>query len=555
VTNALWYLTLRSLRNRLVSRFRRLRQPRYLIGAIAGALYFFLMFFSQAPTYRLVLSGQAEFVGSLFVCLTTVLTWATAKGLAFTRPEVQFLFSAPLTRRQLLQYKLSSGQVSALLSSAFLTVMFRRNAAAPMFFAGTWLMLMTINAHAAAVALARQSLGQHGWAGFVRQRMTLLVLATVFIAALVVIAPAWPRLVSANGPREVIDELQRLTTSGLGAVIFWPFKAVVRPVISASAWAFFRALPGALVLLGLNYLWVLRADTAFEEVSAERAEKVAKLMRAGPSGYIQPTVKKAGATPFPLATSGRPEMAIVWKNLIQLGRYATRTKLIVMTISLVLPIAGLAIAMRGEPIVDTAQFLTLFALGMTVFFGPQSVKNDFRRDLTNLAILKAWPMRGPALVRGEVMAAACVLTSVAWLVIVLGAVLSFGEARMITYAATGIILAPGVILLQVILQNMFVLLFPAWAMPPADPAAAMQGIGMRYVLMIVSIIALLLAAFPAALVAGLVGGGLYLMTHTIFIFLPAIAGSIVLIAECWLATELLGGRFERMDVSAIGPPA
>ncbi len=42
---ALFYLQYHSFRNRLVRRFKRLKQPKYLVGAIVGGLYFYFYFF------------------------------------------------------------------------------------------------------------------------------------------------------------------------------------------------------------------------------------------------------------------------------------------------------------------------------------------------------------------------------------------------------------------------------------------------------------------------------------------------------------------------------
>ena len=42
---ALLYLQYHSFRNRLISRFKRLRQPKYLFGALAGGIYFYFYFF------------------------------------------------------------------------------------------------------------------------------------------------------------------------------------------------------------------------------------------------------------------------------------------------------------------------------------------------------------------------------------------------------------------------------------------------------------------------------------------------------------------------------
>src|SRR6185312_2127554 len=49
---ALFYLRLTSLRNLISSRLRRLKQPKYLVGAIVGAAYFYLMFFRRMSAGR-----------------------------------------------------------------------------------------------------------------------------------------------------------------------------------------------------------------------------------------------------------------------------------------------------------------------------------------------------------------------------------------------------------------------------------------------------------------------------------------------------------------------
>ena len=46
-----------------------------------------------------------------------------------------------------------------------------------------------------------------------------------------------------------------------------------------------------------------------------------------------------------------------------------------------------------------------------ILFGPQMVTGDLRRDLAHMAVIKTWPVRGAALVRGEVAAPAAVLSA------------------------------------------------------------------------------------------------------------------------------------------------
>ena len=51
--SALFYLQYHTVRNRLVYRFKRLKQPKYLIGAIVGGLYLYFYFFrSCGPVSR-----------------------------------------------------------------------------------------------------------------------------------------------------------------------------------------------------------------------------------------------------------------------------------------------------------------------------------------------------------------------------------------------------------------------------------------------------------------------------------------------------------------------
>ena len=45
IARALFYYQYHSWRNRLEARIRRLRQPKYLVGAIVGGIYFYFYLF------------------------------------------------------------------------------------------------------------------------------------------------------------------------------------------------------------------------------------------------------------------------------------------------------------------------------------------------------------------------------------------------------------------------------------------------------------------------------------------------------------------------------
>src|SRR5262249_32146200 len=147
----------------------------------------------------------------------------------------------------------------------------------------------------------------------------------------------------------------------------------------------------------------------------ELAEKIAQFRQS--RGRATPRARKI-PTPFTLALAGRVEPALLWKNLILLGRYAS-LRLLLILLPMVI-IVGLVVSESGthaELMETLAIFCVVFA-AMTTLMGPMVIRNDLRQDLAHLALLKAWPVRGAAIVRGEVLAPLVVLTVLAWLFMV-----------------------------------------------------------------------------------------------------------------------------------------
>jgi hypothetical protein len=72
-------------------------------------------------------------------------------------------------------------------------------------------------------------------------------------------------------------------------------------------------------------------------------------------------------------------------------------------------------------------------------------------------------------------------------------------------------------------------------------------------LMAANLFALLLAALPGAIVGGGVAFAVYALTGTTPILIPALLAAVVVLAECWAATELLGRVLDRTDVTAVDP--
>jgi ABC-2 type transport system permease protein len=568
---ALVYLALCSWKNRVRTRVRRLREIRYAAGLVVGFLYFYFVVYRPGRPGRMgplaaiaAAHDPIELVGSIGIFLVVALAWlwpsSGQAALLFSRADVQFLFPAPFTRRQLLAYKVLRTQISTIFSTALVTIFFRPGTASGgwIFFIGITVLTAAMFVHLTGVSLSRASLRQHRTPGWSRHRWppTIVFVAVALLAGSV--AMDWGRLASTQTGADLGHELYRLGTTGAASVVLWPFRALVRLPLARDTGEFLRALPFALGLVALNFVWVLQSDTAFEEGSAELAEKAARARRG--ERLTTKRVKRRAA-PFTLPLSGPVETALFWKNLILLGRYSP-LRIAIMLLPVIAAMIGAAAGGgSGHGLAEGAAILCLALAAMTIVMGPMVMRNDLRQDLANLEVLKAWPVSGAALVRGESLAPAVVLTGIVWLGII-GAVALSSRLYMVLGATTvarlstvlaAMIVAPGIIATQVVVQNGLAVLFPAWITVGVSRAHGLDVMGQRMLMLAGTLVTVLLAVLPAALLGAIAGAAIYFVTSVISVLLPAAVVGIVLVAECALASEALGRVLDRTDPAAVEP--
>jgi ABC-2 type transport system permease protein len=569
---AFLYLTICSIRNRVRVRLKRLREPRYLLGLVAGLLYFGFLFgrprrrqgaaAAAGPALPVALyRGALEVCGAAFLLVLAAMAWvfprAGRPALTFTPADVHFLFAAPVSRRQLINYKIFRSQAGVVLGGAITTLVFRSAAAVEtwMFFTGMLFVMATINLHLTGVSLRRESLLTHGRKGLARQwAAPVIVIAATAVVGWAAV-DAWPTLSSASGPADLFREIERVGTSGPAGLVLWPFRALIQLPFSATMREFVVALPLAAGILAANYLWVVRSDVAFEEASARFAEGHA----AGPrrSGAIP--VVTGRRPPFTLAATGRPEIAILWKNLILAGRYASWTGVL-----RALPVVLLGAFALSQTATSAAGALGLgcavMAAGATLL-GPQILRNDLRQDLTQIAALKLWPVSGAAVVRGEIFAPAVLLSVFAWLLIVSALLLSTSAPMLTTlplldrvsYAAAAMIVAPGLITTELVVQNALALMFPAWIELGSARSTGVEVMGQRMLVAGALLTAVALALLPALAVGLALAWLLHAVTGIVFVLPPALVIAAALGVESFLAMAALGRLFERMDATSVLP--
>ena len=577
---ALTYLLFHSWRNRLLMRIRRLKQPKYLFGAIVGGIYFYFYFFRYLLNTRgvgrssgLVLTPEnaawIEPLGALVLCGIVLLAWVIPHGraaLVFTEAEVAFLFPAPVKRQTLIHFKLLKSQVRILFTVLFFTVVFGRfmsGGAAWIHALGWWVILSTLNLHLMGASFALTMLMEHGISNW-KRRVMVLGLATVVFGGVAVWAhqtiPA-PDVEHMKGASDVGYYVQHAFEAGPLPYLLYPFRVVVRPYLQTDAGSFLWALWPALLLMGLHYLWVVRSNVAFEEASVEASKKMAERVAAVRGGRGQMGVnkpKKKKRPPFKLEPIGLPAVGILWKNLIGAGQaFTLRFWLILAAV-----VVGVGSATAGNSgamaMVWTTMIgaMALMFLGMSFVLGPQVMRQDFRQDLPMADLLKSYPLQGWQVALGELLAPATILTGVQWLLISLcvGTSVTMGKqipTELRWAIAIGLaIIAPGLNFVTLLIPNAAVLLFPGWFQAGKDAPQGIEATGQRLIFMVGQLVVFSVALAPAAVVFL----GVYLAAQFVvgkYLAIPmASAGALVVLAlEAWGGLYWLGRLFEKFDVA------
>ena len=349
--DAALYLSRRSFANALRRRLERLRQPKYLIGFCVGLLYFYWLIVRPGGAPRPpagttipgsgVVSALGDVAAVAGLAVVLAFTWIFGSAetpFTFQLAETDFLFPAPLTRRQVIQFRLLRSQMPLLISAAFSVLIFSRghfDARLPLRILGLWVMYLTLQLHTAGAAMVRGSLTQQGMTGIQRRLITLGVLAALLVGLWLGLRASLPGIVAAwrDDAEAGAAELARALHHGILGVVLWPLFALKGPLLAASVTQFLTRLPAALLVAGAHYVWVVRSTLAFEEAAVEHANKVARRIEARRRGRAD-VPRPSGAAPrtfVPLAVSGRPAAAIVWKNVTgALREFRLRTLLLLV---------------------------------------------------------------------------------------------------------------------------------------------------------------------------------------------------------------------------------
>ncbi|MBC7844507.1 MAG: hypothetical protein H7099_19515 [Gemmatimonadaceae bacterium] len=585
---ALWYLYSRAWINRIRLQLRRLRQPRYIVGALAMFGYLGSLLFSQGA--RGVVTGDPNLLDfrqllSIAGLSMAVGAWWLAapsdNALAFSNAEVYFLFPAPVKRRTLVQARLLSVQAILLMQVLIWTLLLRRGSGelpGVLRAIGLWTLFTTVSLHRLGATLARTHAPD-----VPRRKPIAKIVAVMFIAVLTIAsvraAPMalamWRSslALSSYDTSRVIDRMlagrvaiQSILNDPVVHALIWPIRAATAPTFAHSAGGWLLAMPGALLVLALHYFWILRDPQPFEELavgsSARFADRVARMRRGASLTTLKPSRFR-----WDLSLQGRPAVALAWKNVTAAVR-TFRPRSLALAIVIVVIIAvlsgrsdnGFEFQDGGLRSAFVTTYISVFAAA--VLTAPAWFRLDLRHDLAHLPFLKTAPLPAHTIIATEILTAAALTT--------VGMALLFGIPGFFLLRGMGgplgdIGLASAIIgagcalgginLLHITLYNAVALWLPAWV--PLNQGGASTGgasvVGQVYITLIgiLATLALLLAAPTAAM------WGVWLLLRNTRVPMTVVAamalavGLAIVILE-WLGlARLLGTALDKLEPSDI----
>ncbi len=572
---ALGYLILRTTRNRIAKQASRLRNPRYVFALLFGIGYLYLTFFRRAAAMP---ASTGSFITAMhgaaltfLAFLTVAITWLfgrTSGALAFLPAEVHYLFPGPLSRRQLLVYRMVRSQLVLLLNALIWTLLLRRfglTLSAPMRFFAAWAGFSVLSLHqlGTALVLAPPARGARRIAGWVARGLA----AAGVVALLVGVAPLYLK----RGELDITSAMELLgqaVASPPISTVLAPFHLIVAPLLATSVGGWLAALAAVIGIIALHVVWILSMHVEFADLavtaSAKRAERLAT-MRAARSGgaIVKPRIGKSTRQWLPLAPVGHPAIAIAWKNTMSLIR-GMGTRTIVMIVALVVPFVVMSRTMGAsgggeDKLVGVIPYLMILAI--TLLTGPRMLRNDLRQDLLRLSTLKTFPMTGSALVAGEILSPTLVLTALQSLVVALcyltvPAVPAAMRDAGVPMAV--LVLVPFAFLawngVNTIIQNGLTLMFPSWVRLGSD-SGGVEAMGQNLLVTFGSMFALLLSLLlpVGAAVAMVVFTRLAIGSSALAPSIAAgtVVGILLLLGEIVAMVGIFGRTFDRMDPTSI----
>lgn len=516
---------------------RGLQSPRKAIFSIVALLWMMLAF---GPTlWRSLQTQQARpeyldiFVPLflLLICTASLFSSAAQKAIQFQPCEVDLLFSAPYSRRELLTYKILNALFrsifTALLISIFI-LQYSRNW--PMAFLGAYTVVMFIQLFSMFLVLLKLTLSHRIHRSI--QKLFALLLGGLVGYALWNMVP-WPL----RPPTWA--EVQSFFQSPPVRIALMPF------LVFSNIMAADKLIPDFLFWFSIGmmmnlvtYALILKLDANYIEtamdISRRLYERQQQFKKGGVLFRLEKSRTRHWRVPlFPWLAGAGPNL---WRHCTALARNLGGSAFVALMIVLAIgagPIFSL-FSRGNEALPVLVGILCYMSLLLSIHF-----RFDFRGDLDHIAFLKTLPLDSMMIAFGELFVPVAFMTTLHAL-----ALLSFtyftGGLWLLALAIVAATFPFNLILLGV--QNFIFLLFP-YDITPATPGDV-QHFGRQMLIFLLMLILLMLFGGVAALFGWLAYWATGWQWETF-----ATVTALTLFLQSLLVFPMVAWAYRRFDVS------
>ncbi len=452
-------------------------------------------------------------------------------GLYFRQSEIDFLFPAPIGRRELLLYHVLGRLLTGLLSSLWLTVFVLRWAThwywgiLGVLFA-SWFLQLT--SELGTLLLSTVSVRFTRWV----KRGAWLGVAILLGGGMIV---ARQQMAGST----LLEAAHRVASSTPVVVVSAPARVFIEAFASDTAGQFAGWGVAGLGVLLLLFGLIVRFDVAYTEGAIRASRLVQERLRRMRSGGSALAAAAPGSARFSVPTLPWLGGAgpLIWRQCIEALR-SVRAIVFTGVMTIGFPILFVGMQSDGDGAVSLRSAGFIMVLAMSVFM-TQNLALDFRRDVDRMALLKSLPLPPAAVALGQIVPAIVILTVLQGLAF---AVLSLAFGAAMPWPPSMLLLWVPFSWLSVALDNVLFLMFP-YRFSAAE-SGQFRFMARAMMVMFVKLVGLLVAGGVAAGVGALlyfVGGRSLL--------LAAVGATIVLAGAALASTIALGRIFGNYDIN------
>jgi hypothetical protein len=440
---------------------RNLRTVRGALTALLGITFFglWLTAFFIAPERTRVQPDVLRRDGPavlLLYCLMNVIISPRERAIYFSPGEVNFLFTGPFGRREILGYKIVLTLLVSIPSTLILAAVVRVHAAS--FLTAYVTLLLAVLFQQLFGMVVNLVAGSIGARAFTRGRRVLLV-AVIIVGAVILLQSAGaPARWRSPGLREAA------TASPIWQTIATPLRWFFEAFLAERIWPDLIEYASLAMLVNLALLVVVFAlDAHYMEASAAASARIYSQIQRFRRGGMA-AAGRGGTALFRI-----PDLPywggvgpLLWRQLTTAARGMGRLALVLGLVGLFVVMPLLAQHDEGESRTPAAM-LALLVVWLTVFL-TQLVPFDFRGDVDRIAALKVLPISAWRLAIGQLLTPVLLVTGAQWATLAAGKVLRPEEGEILLVLAA---FAPPFNFLLFALENLLFLRFPMRVMASA----------------------------------------------------------------------------------------